>query len=543
MIHEAIAATGGKRQAPTLLQVMGLGWLLLSGAATAEPLLVTTDLGVVQGAEGHGVRAFKGIPFAEAPTGERRFAPPVPARPWSGVLDGSGYRSACPQLGRYGVTDASDDEDCLYLNITVPSKARAKRRPVVVWVHGGAFVGGSSNLYPLEYWSRSGDVIVVSINYRLGVLGFMAHPAFEAAHSGSLGLEDQREALRWVKRNIGAFGGDAGNVTLAGESAGAASVCMQLIATEQARGLFQKAIVQSIACGVRLKSLEEANKTGEKVAALLHCENPAESMACLRSKSIADILQAQAKVGGDDVRAFGPSVGSLSVPRQGAEAFASGKFLHVPMINGGTRDEMRLYVAYAIAAGQSVNPENYSKLLAAFYGAAASDVLAEYPLDRFSSAPSALGTVQSDFMPGGALANCLYLQAGADASRFVPLYEYEFADRHAPPEMDDPGFELGAVHASELPYFFPHISHNSKINGPDLETASQPVSAAMVAYWSSFARTGKPGAPSLPAWPRYRSTADVMRFEPGQVHTFDSSASHHCSFWANHYPQELPSER
>jgi para-nitrobenzyl esterase len=528
-----------------VFKVLSAFLLLVSGAVSADPLIVATDRGLVRGAEGPGVREFKGIPFAEPPVGTLRFAPPVAARSWSGILDATHYRSACPQLARYGLTDASDDEDCLFLNVTVPASSGTpgKKRPVVVWIHGGAYVGGSSNLYPLDYWARTGDVIVVSINYRLGVLGFMAHPAFTRAHNGSLGLEDQREALRWVKRNIGAFGGDAGNVTLAGESAGAASVCMQLIATAQSRGLFQKAIVQSIACGVRLNLMEEAGHTGEKVAALVHCDDTAMVIACLRSKSVQELLDAQSTVGGANVRAFGPSVGSLSVPSQGAEAFSSGHFLRMPIINGGTRDEMRLYVAYAVAAGQAVTADTYAPLLKSMYGEAAPDVLAEYPLANYSSAPSALGTVQSDFMSGAALANCLYLETAAEASRFVPLYEYEFADRHAPPEMDDPGFELGAVHASELPYFFPHISHNSKINGPDLEAASQPVSAAMVAYWSSFAHSGTPRAAGLPIWPRYRTAADVMRFEPGQMHRFDASASHHCGFWQRHYPTDLPSRQ
>jgi para-nitrobenzyl esterase len=166
-------------------------------------------------------------------------------------------------------------------------------------------------------------------------------------------------------------------------------------------------------------------------------------------------------------------------------------------------------------------------------------VLAQYPLANFPSAPAALGTVESDFLSGGALNNCLYLEMAGSASRFVPLYEYEFADRHAPPEMDDPGFEMGAVHAAELPYFFPHISHNSKINGPDLEPASARLSESMIAYWSSFAYTGRPAPAALPAWPKYRAAADVLRFEPGEVHTFDAAAAHHCAFWRRHYPGVL----
>ena len=531
--------------------ILGIGFFVVIAAAFAgnfpasgaplDGLIIATDRGFVRGVSGPGVRQFKGIPFAQPPVGERRFAPPESAVSWTGIRDASKYRSACPQLSRYGQTDASDDEDCLYLNVTVPAsdRAPAKKRPVIVWVHGGAYVGGSSNLYPLEYLSHRGDVVVVSINYRLGVLGFMAHPAFAVAHNGGLGLEDQREALRWVKRNIAAFGGDPANVTLAGESAGAASVCMQLISREESRGLFQKAIIQSIACGIHLDTVAEAGRSGEKVASLVHCDDAAAVIACLRSKSVHELLDAQVAVGGANVRAFAPSVGSISVPRQGAEAFSSGRFLRVPMINGGNRDEMRLYVAYAIAAGQAVTRDTYSASLASKYGDIAPEVLAEYPLAKFPSAPAALGTVESDFLSGSALNNCLYLEMAEEASRYVAVYEYEFADRHAPPVMDDPGFEMGAVHAADLPYFFPHISHNSKINGPDLEPPSQLVSELMVAYWSSFAYTGRPSPAGRPAWPRFRSAADVMHFEPGEIHTFDAAASHHCGFWRRHYPDVL----
>ncbi|HEX3846138.1 MAG TPA: carboxylesterase family protein [Steroidobacteraceae bacterium] len=514
-----------------------------AAASAADGLTVATDLGRVQGAATAGVRAFKGIPYAVPPVGALRFEPPRPAKPWKGVLDASAYRSACPQVARFGVTDASEDEDCLYLNVTVPAAppAGGRKRPVIVWVHGGAFVGGSSNLYPLEYYARTGDVAIVSINYRLGVFGFMAHPAFAPAHDGSLGLEDQREALRWVKRNIAAFGGDPANVTFAGESAGGASVCMQLIAPDQSRGLFQKAIIQSLACGVPLLSQADAGQAGLEVARRVHCDEAATAVACLRTKTVAELLEAQTAVAAANPRAFAPSVGSTSVPRQGAEAFATGKFLRVPMINGGNRDEMRLYVAYAIQAGQAVNAETYPKLLETLYGAHGPEVLKEYPASEFPAVPSALGTAESDYTPGGPLANCLYLEAGKDASRYVPVYEFEFTDRHAPPEMDDPGFEMGAVHAAELPYFFPHISHNSKVDGPDLEPASQPVSEAMVAYWSSFARTGTPAAPGLPAWPRFRNDGDVMRFEPGAIHPFDAAAEHHCRFWGKLYPQALGS--
>ena len=340
-----------------------------------------------------------------------------------------------------------------------------------------------------------------------------------------------------MKRNIAAFGGDPANVTLAGESAGAASVCMQLLAVDESRGLFEKAIVQSLAAACI--SIRWRRRP-------LRRESPNSSIATIRRRHRLSAVQIHSRTprrasdrGRRERARLRAECRVIERTSSGRGRLFAGRFLRVPIINGGNRDEMRLYVAYAIAAGQAVNADTYPKLLASMYGDAAPDVLAQYPPASFSSLPVALGTVESDYLPGNPLSNCLYLEMAGDASRFVPLYEYEFADAHAPPEMDDPGFDMGAVHAAELPYFFPHISHNSKINGPDLEPPSQQLSEAMVAYWSSFAHTGRPAPPGLPAWPRYRTSADVMRFEPGEVHTFDASAAHHCGFWQSHYPKVL----
>ena len=521
----------------------------MPGAATAaeaagDPLRVVTDTGVLHGAAGHGVREYKGIPFALPPSGDRRFAPPVPQTPWPGTLDATRYRSPCPQVSRYGQTDASDEEDCLYLNVTAPATAPAGReasrgRPVIVWVHGGAYVGGSADIYPLDYFSRSGDVVIVSINYRLGAFGFMAHPAFERAHNGSLGLEDQREALRWVKRNIRAFGGDPANVTLAGESAGAASVCMQLIAPQEAAGLFAKAIIQSLGCTIQLRTIDEAADTGVRVGALVHCTDPAMALACLRARPAHELLEAQVEVSRTSARAFAPAVGSVSVPRQGAEALATGAFLHVPILNGGNSDEMGLYVAYEIQAGATFTRDGYVERLRASYGDNAVEVARHYPLAPGAAPAELVGRIESDFMPGWALSNCLYLETARLASRYVPVYEFEFADPAAPTVMPEPGLETGPVHSAELPYFYPHISYNSRINGPDVPAGSQPLSRQMVAYWSHFARSGDPAVPGLAAWPRYRSPRDVLRLAPGHVGTFDASAAHQCPFWRQLYPGTL----
>ncbi|WP_369814985.1 carboxylesterase family protein, partial [Deinococcus sp. Leaf326] len=258
-----------------------------------------------------------------------------PRAPWTGTLDATQYKSGCPQVARYGLTEAGYNEDCLYLNITSPWTANTntqKKLPVVVWMYGGAFVGGSTALYPLEKLAREGQVLVVSMNYRLGVFGFMAHPNFDAAANGSLGLEDQRAALRWVQKNITAFGGDPDNVTIAGESAGAASVCMHLIAPEETKGLFQKAIIQSAGCVHPFKTVTENGKTGEKVAALVGCNDAAKALACMRAVPVKTLLEAGSKVAGADIMTFVPSIGSKAQPRQGREAFATGQIVRVPIL-------------------------------------------------------------------------------------------------------------------------------------------------------------------------------------------------------------------
>ena len=276
-----------------------------------------------------------------------------------------------------------------------------------------------------------------------------------------------------------------------------------------------------------------------KVAAKLGCNDPKTAAACLRAAPLQALLQAQTEVTATELIAFAPSAGSKTLPRQPLDALDSGDFVRVPVMNGGNRDEMRLYVGYDVAAGRKVTPENYAAALAAVYGAHGAEVLAHYPLDAYPSAPSALGSAMSDYQPSGILANCSFLETARRASRHVPVYEYEFTDRAAPPVMDDPGFELGAVHSAELPYLFPHFSNKTLLDGPDLGSGSQRLSGQMVRYWAAFARHGRPDAKDLPAWPQFRTLADVQRLHPDTLGPFDAGVAHQCSFWQSLYPQEL----
>jgi para-nitrobenzyl esterase len=519
---------------------MGLlyGLLLAPAFAVADALTVQTTSGPVRGFSADGVREFRAIPYAASTAGDKRWTPPVPPAPWSSPRDATQYQHGCPQVVRFDTTEASDNEDCLHLNIAIPESAPAGT-PVLVWIHGGAWVGGSNDIYRIDHLARETGLVVAAINYRLGALGFMPHPAFDADANGALGFEDQRLALRWVQQNIAAFGGDPGNVTLAGESAGAASVCLQLANPERAADLFHRGIIQSAGCTTPMRTVEQGEDAGLAFARELGCGEPATALACLRKTPISRILEVQTALSARMPQAFWPSVGSGALPRDGNTALQTGKVLRMPLLNGGTRDEMRLYVGYEAVAGAKVTPENYLDALSARYGGNAAAIAQRYPLSAYSSAPTALGTAMSDFLPYAGITNCQFLHTGRLASGLMPVYQYEFSDRAAPPVMPDPGFELGAVHSAELPYFFPGFTNKRVFDGPPLAEQSQRLAAQMLAWWGAFARTGAPAVPGLPAWGQFRGEDVVMRLDTPAPYIFDAGQERQCDFWRSLYPEML----
>ena len=365
----------------------------------------------------------------------------------------------CPQQPSSYADVASLEEDCLCLNVTIPRRAGSHRgKPVMVWIHGDGAIGAGS-IFDARRLATIGDVMVVTINYRLGIFGAFGHPGLDG--SGTFGLQDQQAALRWVSRNAAAFGGDPDNVTVFGESYGGLSTSAHLVAPGSA-GLFHRAIIQS---GFALMDLpaggifpglpalpwygwrasSEVEALGAAMAPQLGCSAPAATLACLRDLPAEDLFPGAAP--------FQPyGIGNSVLPEVPAQAMRDGHFHRVPVISGGTRDEHRLFVGlFRVLAGQPVTAELYPSLLADAFGELADQVLAQYPLTGFRSPNLAWATVLTDRM----WARSTFEQHRLLAER-VPTFAYEFADQDAPMYLPFPeDFPPGAFHAADVPCLFP----------------------------------------------------------------------------------------
>jgi len=481
-------------------------------------LVVATAGGAVRGKDVAATDEFLGIPYAAPPVGALRWQPPRPAAPWSGVRPATSYAPHCPQPSSpFGA--ASTSEDCLYLNVFAPAGARTGDLPVMVWVHGGSLRTGESNDYNPAGLVRDG-VVVVTINYRLGALGFLADAALASrpgGPSGNYGLMDQQAALRWVQRNIRGFGGDPGDVTLFGESAGGLSTLSQL-ASPGAGGLFQRAIVESGTYQLTQPSLATAEAAGQAFAAKAGCA--ASTAACLRRLPVATILADENPVG------YTPDIDGAVLTKSVKTALASGQFNRVPVMIGTNHDEYRLFVAAFQFVGQQVTAANYQSMIASTLGvppAVASRIAAQYPLSRYPSPPVALGAVGTD-----AIFACHALTAETSMARYVPVYAYEFNDENAPELFLPPaGFPYGAAHASELPYLFGPAAVPQP--GP-FSQAQRQLAAAMKQDWTNLAKTGVPAS----GWPRFSGASQrMLSLVPPRPRTeTDFAAQHHCAFWA-----------
>ena len=513
---------------------VGLLLVLLAGCGR-QAVVINTPLGAVQGYVENGSHTFLGIPYARPPVGNLRWRPPQAIPAWAATLDASEIADSCPQFTP-PLNVLIGEEDCLYLNVWAPENKPNHALPVMVWIHGGGFTAGRA-AYTREDGQRLAAhtaSIVVAMNYRLGVFGFLAHEALsqeDPSHptSGNYGIEDQAAALRWVRDNIAAFGGDPENVTIFGQSAGGVSVCAQL-ASPASAGLFHRAIIQSGPCDTPMSSLQGVSALGSKLSQSLACDDAdsaKDELQCLRNKSVkqvADVLPPDPSFAfGEGYTVWWPVLDGQVLPMQFQQAYDSGRFNQVPVINGTTLDEGSLIVWLShnlllkhLQADQYLDRLEY--LVGSRQGAEL--VAAQYPLANYASPFEALTEAFSD-----GFFNCMARTISAALAKHVPLWAYQFNYQDAP--FFVPGAQLKAFHSAEVQFVFgnPMSVTQSEFEGEQLELAQ-----SMMGYWSQFAASGDPNRRGLPQWPRFDDGDQTLLFDQRisvarDVHRVD------CQFW------------
>lgn len=511
-----------------------LSWCLclLGCSNKQEGPVVKIAAGEVQGFLKEGVHLFYGIPYAAPPVGNLRWQPPQPALAWQGVRAAT---SAPPQCFQYMLYMQRGQEDCLYLNVASPDLKPAAPKPVMVWFHGGGFIGGDGlQGSPLQRLAKRGDVVLVSMNYRVGAMGFMAHPSLSDENpaqpgSGNYGLMDQQAALRWVQDNIAAFGGDPKNVTIFGESAGGMSVCAHL-ASPLSSGLFQRAIAESGPCMYNTPSLYAAEKQGEYLAIRAGCEGRGNLLSCLRGKSPAEILQALPNdpafvFGEGDFATWGPIVDGRVITENMLDSFASGRFNRVPVINGSNSDEGTLMVMFSHEYRfKALQAEDYDKRIRYLVGDKPEVIAAlkqKYPLEKYADPGAAL----ADLLGDGYM-SCNIQRLSDVLSPWTPVYAYTFAYPDAAfilPERR----KLGAFHSAEMQFVFgaPMNWFKSHFSGQEQQLAE-----AMMDYWAQFAHTGNPNNGKQLAWPVLSAQGQHMIFDR-TLTVQDSPKREICQFW------------
>lgn len=485
------------------LLLAALACLGFSGCAAswAQAPEVTIGSGTLRGLHPEALPrggAFLGIPFAAQPVGNLRWrAPELPPR-WPGVRDAQQYGPACPQFPSpwlpemLGIRSMPTNEACLYLNVWTPDLRQGANLPVFVWVHGGGNVEGSGEWPPLGVTLAQKGIVVVSLNYRLGVFGFLAGTALDAesAHhvSGNYGHLDQLAALEWVRRNIRQFGGNPGRVTIGGQSSGALDVC-NLMASPLARGLFEGAVLQSGVCVDSVyPTLQEVSTGVEQLAKDFGIAAGAEALSRLRALPTDRVMQAAAADANLDLE---PDIDGWVLPQQAAETFAHGRQLAVPVLEGSNEDEVSIF-ASSLVVGRSWRPATvaqYRDWLRNRFHSLADQVFAEYPARSDGDARRAFETMDTDFDFG--FGAWLLAHDTARIGRKAFLYHFTYV---GPGEFA----ALGAFHAEES-MFLSRRYWTTWTARP----ADQPLSRIIIGYWVQFVKTGNPNGADLPAWPTY----------------------------------------
>ncbi|HLI61377.1 MAG TPA: carboxylesterase family protein [Solirubrobacteraceae bacterium] len=507
-------------------------WRAAAVSAARSPArggpVASTVSGRVRGRVVHGVDEFLGIPYAAPPVGRLRWHAPVPARPWTGVRAARRMPPRCPQL-KSGNGPMSVDENCLYLSVYRPHGTSARDRlPVLFWIHGGGLTTGSGDQHNGSLFVRTDHIEVVSINYRLGVFGFLNLPGLPrgSAVAGDYGLLDQEAALRWTASNIARFGGSPRRIAIAGESAGGYSVCA-LLASPRVRGLFSRAIIESGSC--HTTPAAAARRSAVAFARSVGCHRFVSMVRCLRGKSARTLLRSRDYPGGDL-----PIAGGQALPVPAARQVARGAFAHVPVLIGTNQNEGRTFTQGFAHAPESV----YVKTIRAGFHRAAGRVLAQYPWANFMEpyrTAYALGAVWTDsgFIDG--IGGCAEQRLVGQLARRTRTYFYEFDDLSAPGlNRSVPGYRWGAGHAMELAYMWPSFNNGYSLYRL-LTPAQRVLSRWMVRYWGAFVRSGRPSVRGQSAWPSYGASRRLMALEEGSssgaVPSSLFAAEHDCAFW------------
>ena len=497
--------------------------------SVASPPVVETDLGPVEGAHRDGIDVFLGIPFAAPPTGERRLAPPVAPSAWAAPLRATIAPSSCPQTASPDPAGlASNNEDCLYLNVWAPTPA-AQPRPVMVWIHGGGFVEGFSaaKQYDATRLAARANAVIVTVNYRVGALGFLAADALDAADSrhvsGNYGLLDVQAALQWVNRNAAAFGGDPRRITVMGESAGA-NLVLGLLASPASEGLFQRAIVQSSTDGAHTVPLAQAEtqvyaRTLEEIG----CATGPGLLACLRTAPVRSFLRMTLK----------PTFvqDGVVLPLDPFDAFQQGRFIRVPVLIGSNARENYLFTARVESdvLKRHLTADDLRGQFKASFGDKADLVGGQYVSDAYVNAATLMGSALTDRRFA-----CMANLARTGLAQYVPVFGYQLDI--ADPVQQQPlmsGGDLPNVsyHTTDLGYVFDNDGDGARLSGRHAS-----LSHMIADYWSAFAAEGDPNAGAermvRVAWPRFtREVPVVLSISDAPIATGGFASEHKCAFW------------
>jgi len=486
--------------------------LTLPLAASAGPVVTIGD-GQVQGVADTSAAIFRNIPYAAPPVGGLRWRPPQPAVKWSGARDATQFGPACPQppnspVMMVGPVGASS-EDCLTLNVWKPAAARnGDNLPVMVWIHGGGFFTGSGSEQQFDgapYVSRG--VVFVTINYRLGRLGFFAHPALDAENPsephGNYGLMDQIAALKWVRSNIASFGGDPASVTVFGESAGGISI-LDLMASPSAQGLFQKAIIESGTFAPQMRDIAAAETLGREFAKAHDADGPGAA-AALRALPVETVAPAK-PVAMDELGRIqamsAPMIDGKTLAENVFTTFAKGRQAKVPLLIGsnGLEALVWLFLPNGKMATVPILPVDPALVLARL-GPDKDRVVSHYS-ERFGGDMAKMAPAIAADMLVGAGTNFV---ADKTAASGQATYQYSFETAPAP--LRDVTF--GAPHGAEIPYVFGVLDRLRNV-GPQTTEADRALSATMIDYWTAFAKTGNPNGPGRPSWPAHGAGGAVL---------------------------------